>query len=89
MAASQAREDRMMERNVEMAGGAGLGRRTVLASAAAVALLALPGCETMRRYSLVDAVRRLLYHAQANAFARLMAPGGFWDNQLTRLDLPG
>lgn len=79
----------MMERNVEMTGGARLGRRTVLVGAAAVALLALPGCETMRRYSLVDAVRRLLYHAQANAFARLMAPGGFWDNQLTRLDLPG
>ncbi len=78
----------MMERNVEMAGGPRLGRRTVLAGAAGAALLALQGCATIQRYSLVDAVRRLLYHAQANAFARLMAPGGFWDSQLTRLDLP-
>lgn len=78
----------MMERNVEMMNGARLGRRALLLGAAGAALLVLPGCETMRRYSLVDAVRRLLFHAQANAFARLMAPGGFWDNQLTRLELP-
>ncbi|WP_336980171.1 DUF4197 domain-containing protein [Altererythrobacter fulvus] len=78
----------MMERNVEMAEGARLGRRALLAGAAGMALLTLPGCESMQRYSLVEAVRRLLFLAQANAFARLMAPGGFWDNQLTRLDLP-
>lgn len=65
-----------------------LARRTFLAGAASAGLLALPGCETMRYYSLVEAVRRLLMLSADRAFARLMAPGGFWDNQLARLDLP-
>lgn len=66
-----------------------LPRRQVLAAAlATTAALALPGCATMERWSLVDAVRRLLERASGNALARLAAPGGFWDNQLARLDLP-
>jgi len=66
----------------------GLARRQLLAGTAAVSLLALTGCETIRRWSLVDAIRRLLTLAANNAFAKLMAPGGFWDNQLARLPLP-
>lgn len=50
--------------------------------------LVLPGCADYRRWSLVDAVRRLLELSARNAFARLTAPGGFWDDQLARLDLP-
>lgn len=66
-----------------------LPRRQVLAGAlATTAVVALPGCATMERWSLVDAVRRLLERASGNALARLAAPGGFWDNQLARLDLP-
>ena len=65
-----------------------LPRRRVLAGALATAALALPGCATMERWSLVDAIRRLLETASGNALARLAAPGGFWDNQLARLDLP-
>ncbi|HSG33719.1 MAG TPA: DUF4197 domain-containing protein [Sphingomonadaceae bacterium] len=65
-----------------------LGRRSLLAGTAAAGLLALAGCETFQRWSLVDAVRRMLMLAAQNAFARLMAPGGFWDNSLARLDLP-
>jgi hypothetical protein len=65
-----------------------LARRSFLAGTAAVGFLALTGCETIQRWSLVDAIRRLLQRAAENAFARLTAPGGFWDNQLARLDLP-
>lgn len=77
-----------MERNVERAGVSPLGRRSFMVGIASVTLLALPGCETIQRYSLIDAIRRLLQLSANNAFARLMEPGGFWDNQLVRLDLP-
>jgi hypothetical protein len=65
-----------------------LARRSFLAGTAAAGFLALTGCETIQRWSLVDAIRRMLQLAAQNAFARLTAPGGFWDTQLARLDLP-
>lgn len=63
-------------------------RRLVLAGGGALAALALAGCATSPRISLTEAIRRLLTLAADNAFARLTAPGGFWDRQVTRLDLP-
>jgi len=65
-----------------------LGRRGFLAGAAASSVLLLPGCASMGGLSFTEAVRRLLQISTENAFARLSAPGGFWDNQLTRLALP-
>jgi len=65
-----------------------IGRRQLLVGAAAAGMLALPGCAAIQRYSLVEAIRRLLMHSTRNALARLSEPGGFWDNQLARLDLP-
>lgn len=65
-----------------------VARRQLLAGAAAAGLLALPGCASIERWSYLDAVRRLLTRASRNALARLAEPGGFWDNQLARLDLP-
>jgi hypothetical protein len=64
-------------------------RRSLLAGAAgAGAILLLPGCaSTGGGFSLVEAVRRLLLLASDNAFARLTAPGGFWDEQVARLGL--
>jgi hypothetical protein len=64
-------------------------RRSLLAGAAgAGAVLLLPGCaSTGGGFSLVEAVRRLLLLASDNAFARLTAPGGFWDEQVARLGL--
>lgn len=64
-------------------------RRSLLAGAAgAGALLLLPGCATTGGgFSLVEAVRRLLLLASENAFARLTAPGGFWDEQVAQLGL--
>ena len=63
-------------------------RRGILAGMAAAGLLTLPGCATYQRWSYIDAVRRLLELASANALNRLMEPGGFWDNELARLALP-
>ena len=67
-----------------------VARRSFLIGAAATGVLALPGCTTMGGYgfSFVDAVRRLLEYSSRNAFARLTAPGGFWDSQVARFDLP-
>jgi hypothetical protein len=63
-------------------------RRFIAGLGAGAALLALPGCASMERFSLVEAIRRLLYLASQNAFASLTRPGGFYENQLARLDLP-
>ncbi|MBW8784557.1 MAG: DUF4197 domain-containing protein [Novosphingobium sp.] len=66
-------------------------RRKVLGAAASLTVLAVAGCATTsgyRPYSYADAVRRLLQYAANAAFARLTAPGGFWDSQVTRLALP-
>jgi hypothetical protein len=64
-------------------------RRRLLAGAAgACALLLLPGCAgTGPVFSLEEAVRRMLLLATENAFARLTAPGGFWDQQVARIGL--
>lgn len=53
-------------------------------------ILALPGCATdgYGGFSLVEAIRRLLRLSSERAFAQLLAPGGFLDDQLTRITLP-
>lgn len=63
-------------------------RRMFMAGTAAAGLLALPGCASFGGYSLVDAVRRLLQFSSERAFASLLEPNGFWDNQFARLALP-
>lgn len=72
-----------MERQVDK-----VARRSFLGGAAAVGLLALPGCESLQQFSLTEAIRRLLTLSAQRAFDRLVAPGGFWDDQVARLDLP-
>jgi len=64
-------------------------RRALIAGAAgAGALLLMPGCaSTGGGFSMVEAVRRMLLLASENAFARLTAPGGFWDEQVARIGL--
>lgn len=64
-------------------------RRSLIAGAAgAGGLLLLPGCaSTGQGFSMVEAVRRLLLLASDNAFARLTAPGGFWDKQVAQVGL--
>jgi hypothetical protein len=63
-------------------------RRSFLAGLSASALLALPGCASNGAFSFTEAIRRLLALSTQNAFARLTAPGGFYDNALVRIDLP-
>lgn len=64
-------------------------RRALLGGAAGgMTLLLLPGCATYDGgFSMEEAVRRLLLLASENAFARLTAPGGFWDKQVARVGL--
>ena len=63
-------------------------RRKFLAGmGAGGALLALPACQSFGGFSMVDAVRRLLFLSSERAFARLTAPGGFWDEQVASLGL--
>lgn len=64
-------------------------RRALLAGAAsASALLLRPACaSTGPAFTMEEAVRRLLLAAADNAFARLTAPGGFWDEQVATIGL--
>ena len=65
-----------------------IARRTFLAGGAAMGLLALPGCASLGGLSMVDAIRRLLDLSSRNAFAKLTTPGGFWDSEVARFELP-
>lgn len=63
-------------------------RRDILLSGSAIALLSLPGCQTMPGFGLTEAIRRLLALSSQNAFALLLQPGGFYDNSVARIALP-
>ncbi len=63
-------------------------RRHFLLSGAALATLALPGCQSLPGFSLTEAIRRLLSLASQNAFALLLQPGGFYDSSVARIALP-
>jgi hypothetical protein len=55
----------------------------------ATTLVPLGGCAGgLGGFSFVDAVRRLLTLSSTAALDRLIAPGGFYDNQIARLALP-
>lgn len=63
-------------------------RRAFLAGSAAAGVMLLPGCSSLGGFSMVEAIRRLLTVSAQRAFARLTAPGGFWDSEVARFDLP-
>lgn len=73
--------------NVTTAAQSFTRRRLLAGAAGAGTLLLLPACATTGGFSMVEAVRRLLLLSTENAFARLTEPGGFWDQQVARLDL--
>ncbi len=62
-------------------------RRAVLGGIVASTTLALPGCATFERWSLIDAIRQLLFLSSTRAFARLTADGGYWDEGVRTLGL--
>lgn len=61
-------------------------RRSFVCAAALAPLAACVG--TNRIYSLEEGMRRLLELSSQRAFDRLLRPGGFYDDQLTRIDPP-
>lgn len=64
-------------------------RRTLLGAGVALSFLGLTGCAGGGLgYSLTEAIRRLLTLSSQRALARLMAPGGFYDDQVARISLP-
>lgn len=74
--------------SVISSGGQSLPRRQVLGGGLGLcAALALPACASVPGLNLTEAVRRLLLVASDNAFARLTAQGGFWDNEVAKLGL--
>lgn len=67
-----------------------MNRRRLIALAGGLALtVGLAGCTAYRQQREEDVVRRLLTVAAKRAFDRLLAPDGFWNDSLARLDLPG
>jgi hypothetical protein len=65
-------------------------RRSVIAGMlGTAALLALPACQSTGQISFVEVIRRLLLLSSQQAFARLTAPGGYWDDQVARISLNG
>lgn len=68
--------------------GSDASRRKVLAGMlVGAAALALPACQSLPGFSLTEAIRRLLMTSSENAFARLTAPDGFWDEQVAKVGL--
>ncbi len=66
-----------------------IARRQLLLTASLAPLFALPGCASgLGGFGLVDAIRRLLTLSSQRAFATLLQPGGFYDNQAARIPLP-
>lgn len=65
-----------------------LSRRTLIASAAIIPLVVLPGCAGTGAFSLVEAIRRLLSLSSQRAFASLLRENGFFDDQIARISLP-
>ena len=64
-------------------------RRQLLAGGLGLSAVAiLPGCVSLPGFSMVDAIRDLLTYSSQAAFARLVQPGGFYDTQISRLDVP-
>ena len=68
--------------------GSIVARRRVLIGGAAGALLALAGCAAIHHDLVTRSVRKLMRRSAENAFARLLAPNGFWDSSVARLQLP-
>lgn len=66
-----------------------ISRRGFVGAMAGCSLLAiLPACSSLPAFTLEEAIRRLLERSSRNAFATLLQPGGFYDNEVARIDLP-
>lgn len=73
---------------MELLTGTTIARRGFLAGTVGAGALMLPGCSSLGGFSMVDAIKRLLTLSSEQAFAKLTAPGGFWDSEVARFELP-
>lgn len=64
-------------------------RQFLTGGSAICATVMLGGCASTSGFSLTEAIRRLLTLSSQRAFAYLLQPGGYYDSQLARLELPG
>jgi hypothetical protein len=65
-----------------------LSRRSLLVAGCTLPLLALPGCNAIPGFGMVDALRRLLTISSQRAFANLLNDNGFFQDELARVPLP-
>lgn len=63
------------------------GRRAFIGGALATSALAVSGCQSFGGFSFVDAIRRLLYLSSERAFARMLEPGGYWDEAVATIGI--
>ena len=64
------------------------GRRTFLTGLTlSGAAIALPSCAGLPGFSMTDAVQRILFLSSERAFARMLQPDGFWDDQVAQVGL--
>lgn len=65
-----------------------LTRRRLLAACCTLPLLALPACNSIPGFGMVDAIRRLLTTSSQRAFAGLLQENGFFQDEVARIPLP-
>ncbi|HZF95293.1 MAG TPA: DUF4197 domain-containing protein [Allosphingosinicella sp.] len=65
-----------------------LSRRSLLALGCTLPLLALPACNSLPGFGMVDAIRRLLTISSQRAFAGLLQDNGFFQDEVARIPLP-
>jgi hypothetical protein len=65
-----------------------LTRRSLLAACCTLPLLALPACNSIPGFGMVDAIRRLLTVSSQRAFAGLLQENGFFQDEVARIPLP-
>jgi hypothetical protein len=65
-----------------------LSRRSLLVAGCTLPLLALPACNSLPGFGMVDAIRRLLTISSQRAFAGLLQDNGFFQDGVARIPLP-
>lgn len=65
-----------------------IARRSFMIGTAATGVALMSGCQSLGGFSMTEAIRRLLEVSSKNAFAKLTAPGGFYDSEVARFELP-
>lgn len=81
-------EHKIMTNSISALDAKSMNRRAILSYGMIGGLFTLSGCASLPGISLTDSLRRLMTLSSQRAFAQLIEPGGFYDDQLTRIALP-